>query len=551
MQTAGELRVPAKKFSRSLMHQTTMILCALVLIICVVTAYVLRGSAPLSYTFGMFALLLALFAVSHPRCARETRENFDNADEVLPLELVTKLKLYLSCLGANSYAPGAGVWRDISGQTDTSHSCNETADRTFLFSDAPTFDDVRAGLNVKGVVITGPKSEDVGLFGNNDFTVYWYSANNAALTAAVPVFVLYANTQGNVALRVSIQQTGATCQMVIENSLDDGAAPSSSTIALSGSFQNSGAPCSFAVVRSAGTLQAYFNDAAQGAPIPCGDAKILLSNRNCAVNPSGTWDANLLVFALYQRALAQADVAKITAYILKRRVVLDDQYKALLAQTNALAAAKVCPFTDAAVCNVQCASVTDWSDPTDMLKNTGVECKAAINTYCKANPGDKFCGCWQDVNKDTAACQVMRSYFDTSLTVSQQCDVRKLYPNTEEPNLDKYYTALNTGFSAAVTGSGLTPLTDLIRMPDDVVVNWQEKSPFGASAKPAASAKSAVPVAKLPAASLANGAIPNDRVVDVFSTPDAGVVASQVSSVSVASLTAAIKQDLQNLFATS
>ena len=451
--------------------------------------------------YVVVAVALIVFILYKKRDTTTTMtitESFDNAvsAETLPVELTDKLKFYVSCLGVNSYGPGSLVWKDISTQNDTDSDCGQQLSRNFAFSDEPAYDDVKNGLGIKGVVLTGPKSENIGIIGNSDFTMYWYSANQSPVPPGETyvVFEMYANTQSNVALRVGLRQSGATCTVLVENSFDNGATLGSQTIDLAGSFENKNAPCSFAVVRSGGTLQVYFNDAPQGAPIPCGEEKILLSNKRCSINPSGLWDAKLLVFAMYKKALIQPDIAKITAYVQKRLVVLDDQYQAIFNENQLMQQQKTCPLSDPSICSVQCAAVQDWSNPTNFLQNASVECKAAIDTYCKANPQDNFCGCWDTANATTATCQVLRSFFDSSLTpASQQCDVRKLYPDSDEPSLDKYYTVINP-----INVSAMPIVSEIIKMPDDIVVNWQERS------------KVAPPPLSLP----------SDRILNVFSAPD-------------------------------
>ena len=212
---------------------------------------------------------------------------------------------------------------------------------------------------------------------------------------------------------------------------------------------------------------------------------------------------------MYKKALIQPDIAKITAYVQKRLVVLDDQYQAIFNENQLMQQQKTCPLSDPSICSVQCAAVQDWSNPTNFLQNASVECKAAIDTYCKANPQDNFCGCWDTANATTATCQVLRSFFDSSLTpASQQCDVRKLYPDSDEPSLDKYYTVINP-----INVSAMPIVSEIIKMPDDIVVNWQERS------------KVAPPPLSLP----------SDRILNVFSAPD---VANATTSSQVAMETA-------------
>ena len=503
-----------------------------------------RDRVKLAAVFAIYVVVVVALAVIMLHKMRDVAaitESFESANnvsiEALPVELTDKLKFYVSSLGVNSYEPGRLVWKDISTQSDTNSDCGQQLSRDFAFSDEPAYDDVKNGLDIKGVVLTGPKSENLGIIGNSDFTLYWNSANQSIVPQGetYAVFEMYANTQSNVALRVGLRQSGTTCSVVVENSLDNGATLNSQSIDLSGSFENKNAPCSFAVVRAGATLQVYFNDAPQGAPIPCGEEKILLSNKRCSINPAGQWDAKLLVFALYRKALTQPDIAKITAYIQKRLVVLDDQYQAILNENQQMQQQKQCPLSDPSICAVQCAAVADWSNPTNFLQNASVECKAAIDTYCKANPQDNFCGCWQTANATSTTCQVLRSFFDASLTpASQQCDVRKLYPNSDEPSLDKYYTVLNP-----INMSAMPLVSEIIKMPNDIVVNWQERSGQASMLSP--------------------NTFPSDRVLNTFtglgssasnsvSISQSTVDATLNSSRDVTAMASQIMTDLQSMF---
>jgi hypothetical protein len=452
------------------------------------------GATWLVWPCAMLAIgCLAVAALLASRYGDVGIEHFDPdrlvGVEALPLDVSNKLKVYLSCLGTNSYDDAEPkIWRDISDHGDSCFSCQpycdamQVADRDFLFSDQPLHDDVKDGLCLRDVVLTGPKSEDVGFSGNEDFTLYWYSVSNTVMPddKVVPVFSLYANTESNIAVSVALKQKGAQCFVVLEDTLDDLAAVNKREIALSGSFANSRLPCSFALVRAGGTLQVYFNDVAQGSAVPCGTARILLSNRNCAVNPTGAWDANVQVVALYGRALAQAEVAALTSYVTQRKVVLDSQYQSLLKETDDLRKKAKCPFADPTICDTVCKSITDWSNPADFMTNASVECRVAINNYCKTHPDEQFCLCWADAAKDTPSCKALRSFFDTSLTpalMAQQCDVRKLYPASKEPTLDKYYTAMNDLPGGPWQGKP-DVLGGLVELPNDTVVNFADDQPL-------------------------------------------------------------------------
>lgn len=471
-------------------------MCVVAIIICVIAVVMNRDDPRFAFTLGSFVLLLAILMIASrgfftKGCPVNSNvESFTDPDsligvETLPASLTTKLEMYLSVLGTNSYKDGALMWNDISGGS---------VDRSFNLSYQPTYDEVRGGLGIRGVLLTGPQSHNLGILGGDDFTLYWYSTNLVSIPdgATIPVFTAYANTISNIGFRVSLQQTSSppSWTVLVEENFDDGAVLNKTQVPLPSSFLT---PSSFALVRSGLTFRVYYNDAPQGPPIACGDSKILLSNKNCVINESTTWDAKLSVVALYKRALTQADIASVTAYVQQRVIILSDEYQALLQQANALQQKAMCPLSDPIVCNVACASVTDWSSPTNFVQNAGPECLAAVNNYCTNNPTDPFCSCWSSANKDSAACQTLRSYFNTIMTGSstKECDVRKLYPNSQEPSLSKYYSAVSPISLAAVTSAATTATTGLvstslatsgmlsgIKVPNDVVVNWIDSAPI-------------------------------------------------------------------------
>lgn len=448
-------------------------------------------------TFSILLIVLVVIGLRPVDAWAHVVENF-NADDALgnerlPSELTNKLKLYISVLGKNSYTEGKLLWQDISGDRDQEHTSKCSGNRDFTMSEYPMVEDIKTGLGTRNVVFTGPRSEDLGLVGSGDFTFYWYSKNSTELTATpVHVFALYSNTPSNIAIQVSLKQEGSQSIMVIDNSLD-GASLSTVEVGLNGSFSPSSGACSFALVRSSGTLQVFFNDAPQGSPIPCGKERVLLSNRRININPTGTWDAKLSVFAVYRRALSTSEVSGVTAYIRKRLVVLDDEYRDLMQQKNELESKKKCPIDDPNVCNI-CSGITDWSNPTNFLQNASMECKEAINQYCKNNPSVEFCACWGK-DKDKTSCNVMRSFFDQSATsVVKECDVRKLYPESSEPSLMKYYVATSPLQMAA-------SMMD-IPIPDDMIVNWTDDLPLIGN--------------QLSSLTTDDNNIPNDRVVKYF-----------------------------------
>lgn len=453
----------------------------------------LEGRVTLGLTICV-GILVVMLMMKHP-CSIEITESFSTDDvhgkEQLPIELTNKLKLYLSVFGKNSYKDGALIWNDISNNKDDISKCSGTRD--FSMSESPMVDDIKGGLGLRNVVLTGPRSEDLGLVGSGDFTFYWYSKNLSEVSSSpIPVLTMYSNTPSNIALQVSIKQVGSQSYMVVENSLD-GASLASIEVALTGSFSPSSGACSFAIVRSSGTLQVFFNDAPQGSPIVCGKERVLLSNRRVNINTTGKWDCKLSVFAVYRRALSSSDIVGITAYIRKRLVLLDDEYRSLLQQKEQLESKKKCPIKDVDVCRL-CSAIVDWSNPINFLQNASVECKEAINQYCSNNPNDEFCSCWGE-GKKTTACEVMRSFFDQSTSnVAKECEVRKLYPHSKEPSLDKYYMAVSPLQMAA-------SMVD-IPIPDDVVVDWMDESPMNV--------KSPSPLITL------EKNIPDDKIVEYF-----------------------------------
>lgn len=152
------------------------------------------------------------------------------------------------------------------------------------------------------------------------------------------------------------------------------------------------------------------------------DQSVTFSNRPIVINNEKNWNGYIYNFGVFNSALSSDEVAKtynhIMAEYMKRK---NSDYIGVVSQYNdtidMIDNITKCPFTSQTVCN-SCQSVNKWYDTNQVIGSSEV-CKRSINDFCKSNPANQWCKCWnaQSASYNTASCQMYRGIFGGKSTV--------------------------------------------------------------------------------------------------------------------------------------
>jgi hypothetical protein len=140
---------------------------------------------------------------------------------------------------------------------------------------------------------------------------------------------------------------------------------------------------------------------------------ITLANKELVINRNGNWNANLLSFGIYNKALTDEQISSYFAHQMKNYNISNiEDYNLLIHNYNSIIQTVKdvvkCPF-DANIC-ANCIDVKDWTNPTDIVLSSD-NCKSAINNFCIQNQTHSFCKCWRS---NTQACTNFTSIFKKS-----------------------------------------------------------------------------------------------------------------------------------------
>eukprot|EP00798_Chlamydomonas_sp_ICE-L_P019594 gene19594-26277_t len=370
----------------------------------------------LAIAVALCFLLLILFLLTF----RKTRapESYTEIDESTGSELITpeigeKMKFYISMMGYNSFKDGDYVWTDISNHTDVDDE-GQLVIRNFQMSELPPFDKLKDGVSLKNIKLRGPDSVNVGIRGNDNFTVFWFSQNTSKLTERVPIFTMYANTYSNIGFEISMEQENDICKIVVSEALGSYKKKDHTIVVQNTSFM--GAQHVYAVTRDVDTI-----------------------NKRCEVNTDLSWDGTLIALGAYRKALTGTQLVDLHKYLQGRQVQLTDQYQLLIGKQRINQQKQSCALRSQIYCDTYCKNIKDWTNITDVMVNASEECKQRINDYCLLHTEEEFCKCWSMDMKNNANCRFVRGFFGNDLSASNMCTTAKHALASREPSLDRYY----------------------------------------------------------------------------------------------------------------
>jgi hypothetical protein len=142
---------------------------------------------------------------------------------------------------------------------------------------------------------------------------------------------------------------------------------------------------------------------------------ITFSNKEMVINRLASWNANIYNFAVYKTVMSDDNVTSFYNHVMHDYMKnADPTFTGIINKYNStidfLTNMTKCPL-DKTACDT-CTTVSSWVDPTPMIIAPS-SCKTAVDTYCKANPKDAACKCWDTTSSIYASdsCKLYRSIF--------------------------------------------------------------------------------------------------------------------------------------------
>lgn len=416
-------------------------------------------------------LLAALLAVSvativhgsfcHRRPYVLHTEGFDvssGESEVLPSDLLPNTSLYFSTLGKGTVDDEK--WVNLADPV-----------RSLALQNAGNLQTNRS-LRTLSNEMEGPPSHDIGLRGEDSFTLLWHAAfpRMAAATAdfKCPLFEAFANTHTNTGFRVELQGV-----LNPSNTMEFYVVYSQGTKGTEGPYtcrwqlrEVLASPMTYALIRDANNITLrvvgvkdlpVFDD----APIE----DILLSNRRVVLNRGGKLDADIYVFAVVHEAVPADFVQRFDKYVMDRKNIITEAAQRLVKDKEMAEKKKKCPLLEEDICKYECAEVKDWTNAFDVMTNATPLCKSKLLTYCQTydngDPDNICSGCFLEKNKDSEKCKNLKTFLEDKTMSADKCNtvapVRER--NALEPSLRRFYqrgTAVvpraNVSFATAAIG---------------------------------------------------------------------------------------------------
>lgn len=150
------------------------------------------------------------------------------------------------------------------------------------------------------------------------------------------------------------------------------------------------------------------------------------SNQKVLFNVAGRFDMSAYAIALFENSLSETQEVQLQEYFERRiKEAMDPDAR----QPGD------CPYGPDVCANHYCAGISDWSKP-ELVIDSRVECKQAIDEFCKANHSHPSCYCWNndDTRFESEDCLRWRAFIGAgeckaidSLTDADLDRVKELY----------------------------------------------------------------------------------------------------------------------------
>ena len=356
----------------------------------------------------------------------DKEENIDDISD--------KLVMYFTAFNKTSYTPNTQIWRNLV-DTTTSTKGELKCESSMKFDVIPTY--ARStGFALGANRLVGPFSNTLNINFKNPYTVvmafrHGNLTNITTKSTKIELLKLFANSPNNNGLSLYIEPTSLQttdniqfCKLLFQyadndpvkciiNQTDERISIEPNTL------------CFLFIVKTVDSIKIIYmtekNDTQNVlAEFPVTNDGVTFSNKELFINRFNNWNANIYNFCIYNATLSEAGVSNLYTHIkaLNTRhndsaipAVIDNYNATITSLKNLLK----CPF-DQDVCDT-CDGITQWNDITQLV-NASLKCRQAISNYCKTNPTNSLCQCWDTKSTiyNTNGCKLLRNVFESDTT---------------------------------------------------------------------------------------------------------------------------------------
>jgi hypothetical protein len=349
-------------------------------------------------------------------------------------ELSSQCKLYVTAFNNRSYNGSGKSWKNVSSIPITEEDkCPQGSRDELLFDNVPTYSR-GAGFSMSSNRIKGPLCNNLGIRLSDPFTVFISFKNQTFVqnpNEEVILFNMYGNSGNNNAVSLLINKSTIN----ISNGVQSGDlvlqwtdSPVSELIHCklnptdTNFVFNKDDITTLFIVRNTDEIKVLYMYGQQSSIQQIAQKSLTVTgatfaNKELVINREFNWKANMYGFGIIDSAISDSAAISIhthlyTEYIKATSTAFSELTNTYNRMYEYIQGINRCPY-DSATC-AKCSTITNWSSPTVYLTAPST-CKKAINDYCKNNPENALCSCW-DINTtstyNSAACRGFRNVFD-------------------------------------------------------------------------------------------------------------------------------------------
>lgn len=342
--------------------------------------------------------------------------------------IVPKYSVYLTMFNKSSYPESGNEWINVAYK-EPLEECKRVNNKKFVFENTPIFSK-KGGIMMGSNRLFGPYSNNLNVSLQSTFTIYFTCKHGDFVPntrSEIELLKLYANSSDNNGLAFFIEGNS----IAINNNVQTGNLKFKFTdTEVSTTCLLNAADTSFTfdkinmsmyfIVKDVDKIRILYmvggsSTINQIALINIQETSSTFSNKELIINRFQNWKGSLYQFGIIPEAVSDNTVSNIYAhsYSEYQKVTnqnylnLTNDYNTILDQlknyTN-------CPY-DQTVCST-CNTVTKWNDMNQVIASP-IECKDAINTFCKINTKHPLCKCWDTTYSgyQTDSCKLYRNIY--------------------------------------------------------------------------------------------------------------------------------------------
>lgn len=371
--------------------------------------------------------------------------------------VVPKMKVYLTMFHKDSFPQTGNKWLNVAYDPKRPE-CKSVINPHFTFENPPIFS-VRGGVAFGSNRLYGPYSNELGISLQSTFTIFLCVRHGDFVEGnpkEVELLKLYANSGNNNGLAlyikadtVRVEDNVQKGQLMFKFVDDEEATPcllNANDTAFTFDRLN---PCFFFIIKEVDKIRiAYMiggsNVIKTLAVVNTRETTATFSNKEMVINRFQNWKGTMYALGIMDEAIPDNEITSIYNHVYSEYLkVTNDDYVGLVSNYNSILDAlkkfSQCPY-DSTVCK-SCDTITKWNDVSQLIQAPSA-CKAAITTYCKANPKHPLCKCWEPTSADykTQSCVMYRQIFDPNSSLAdgiKQEDLDKIKAKYNLINADE------------------------------------------------------------------------------------------------------------------